>query len=92
MRSALELERAEEKLSTQMKLCLTAAEATRDRLVAAKGILMRHPGQCEVVVQLLIPGESETLIAVPGLTVRPNDGLRSDLNGLFGRVVTELVA
>ncbi|MFQ5417621.1 MAG: DNA polymerase III subunit alpha, partial [Myxococcota bacterium] len=92
VRSVLELERAEEKLSTQLRVRVTAAEATGDRLAALKGMLERHPGGCEVVLQLLIPDESETWIALPGLEVRPNDALREELNGLFGRVVTEIEA
>ena len=60
MRTVLDLDRAEEKLSTQMRIRLTAEEATRDRLTALKGMLQRHPGECEVVLQILIPDESET--------------------------------
>jgi len=90
VRTILELERAEERLSTQMEIQLTAAEATRDRLLALKAMLQRHPGECEVLLKLRIPDESETLMALPGLEVRPNDRLREEVNGLFGRVVTEL--
>jgi DNA polymerase-3 subunit alpha len=90
VRTVVDLDRAEEKLSTQMRVRLTAEEATRDHLTALKGVLERHPGECEVVLQILIPGESETCLLLPGLGVRPNDDLRNDVNGLFGRIVTEL--
>ena len=53
-------------------------------------MLKRHPGECEVVLQIVIPDESETWISLPGLEVHPNDALRSELNGLFGRVVSEV--
>jgi DNA polymerase-3 subunit alpha len=92
VRSVLELDRAEEKLATELRVCVTAAEATRDRLDAFKGMLRRHPGECAVVLELLISDQSETRIALPGLEVRPSDALREELNGLFGRVVTELEA
>jgi hypothetical protein len=53
-------------------------------------MLQRHSGECEVVLELVIPDESITSITLPGLPVLPSDALRSELNGLFGRVVTEL--
>jgi DNA polymerase-3 subunit alpha len=90
VRAVYDLERAEEKLATQLRLKLTAAEATPDRLAALKDMLQRHPGECEVLLQLVIPDESETWINLPGLSVLPNDPLREELNGLFGRVVTEI--
>ena len=88
--SVLPLDRADEKLSSQLRLRLTAAEATRDRLVALKGLLRDHPGECAVAVHVLIPGESETVVALPTTGVRPTDDLLKDLDGLFGRPVTQL--
>ena len=90
MRTVLDLERAEEKLATQLRVKLTVDEATRDRLLTLKDMLQRHPGDCEVVLQIVIPDASETWIALPGLEVLPNDQLRNELTGLFGRVVAEL--
>jgi DNA polymerase-3 subunit alpha len=90
VRSVCDLDHAEEKLSTQMQVRLTEKEATRDHLAALKDMLHRHPGECEVVLRIVIPDESETWMTLPGLAVRPNDELRNELNGLFGRVVTEL--
>jgi len=90
VRTLVELDRAEEKLCTQMRIRLTATEASSDHLTALKGMLQRHPGECEVLLQILIPEESETCLLLPGLEVRPNDELRDEVNGLFGRIVTEL--
>jgi DNA polymerase-3 subunit alpha len=90
VRTLVDLARAEEKLCTQMRIRLTAEEASSDRLTALKGMLQRYPGECEVLLQILIPEESETCLLLPGLEVRPNDELRNEVNGLFGRVVTEL--
>jgi DNA polymerase-3 subunit alpha len=90
VRTVVDLDRAEEKLCTQMRVRLTAEEATSDHLTALKGMLQRHPGECDVVLQILIPEESETCLLLPGLEVRPNDDLRDEVNGLFGRIVTEL--
>ena len=86
----LELANAEEQLSTQLTLTLLADEATQDRLLAVKSILASHPGACAVALRVVIPGTSETLVALPNSPVRLDSSLREGLNGLFGRNVTEL--
>jgi DNA polymerase-3 subunit alpha len=91
VREILELERAEERLTTQLRLRVHAEEATRDRLLALREILSQHPGECDVVLHLVIPGESETLLSLPAIGgVRAGARLLEDLSGLFGRDVAEL--
>ncbi|HKE12175.1 MAG TPA: hypothetical protein VKE73_11445, partial [Myxococcota bacterium] len=89
VREVFELAGAEEKLSSQLRLHITAAEATRDRLTALRDLLAANPGPCAVQLHLLIPGESETVLSF-GSGVRPCEALLGDLDGLFGRRVTEL--
>ena len=86
----LELGKAEEQLSTQLTLTMLADEATQDRLQAVKSLLASHPGACAVALRIVIPGTSETMVALPNNAVRPDSTLREGLNGLFGRNVTEL--
>jgi hypothetical protein len=43
-----------------------------------------------VELRVVIPDESETVIQLPALSVRPAPPLLEDLVGLFGRNVTEL--
>jgi DNA polymerase-3 subunit alpha len=91
VREVLELDRAEERLATRLRLRVRADEATRDRLLALRRILTEHPGECEVVLHLVIPGESETLLALPTIGgVRAGAPLLQDLTGLFGRDIAEL--
>ncbi|MEE9607395.1 MAG: DNA polymerase III subunit alpha, partial [Myxococcota bacterium] len=90
VREVVDLARADERLSSQLLLRIPAAEASPDRLSALKSLLGNHPGECEVALHLVIPGESETVIALPAFRVRPGAPLREDLLGLFGRDVTEL--
>jgi DNA polymerase-3 subunit alpha len=90
VRHVYDLDHAEEKLATQVRIQLTAEEATRDRVEALQQLLKRHAGGCEVVLQLVIPGETETWIALPALNVNPTDDLRNELNSLIGRAVTEV--
>jgi len=91
VREVIELARAEERLTTQLRLHVLAAEATRDRLVALRNVLAQHPGDCEVVLHVVIPGESETLLALPSIGgVRAGPRLLAEISGLFGRDVAEL--
>jgi DNA polymerase-3 subunit alpha len=90
VREILELSRADERLAARLELKLSADEASRDRLAALRDLLMKHPGECQVALHLVIPGESETVIGLPKYGVRPGTDLLEDLVGLFGREVAEL--
>ena len=91
VRDVTPLERAEEKLAARLELRVLASEATRDRLLALRDLLGRHPGDCAVALHLVIPGESETVLALPGLRgVRPDDAFLREIDGLFGRRVAEI--
>jgi DNA polymerase-3 subunit alpha len=90
VREVLELSRADERLASHLELRLRADEASRDRLAALRQLLESHPGDCQVAVHVVIPGESETVIQLPDLAVRPGTPLLDDLVGLFGRGVAEL--
>jgi DNA polymerase-3 subunit alpha len=90
VREVLELSRADERLAAQLELRVLAEEASRDRLAALRALLEKHPGECQVELRVVVPDESETLIALPQLSVRPGPALLEDLVGLFGRDVTEL--
>ncbi len=91
VRDVTPLDRAEEKLAAQLKLRVLASEATRDRLLALRELLGRHPGDCAVALHLVIPDESETVLALSGLRgVRPDDAFLREIDGLFGRRVAEI--
>ena len=91
VRQILELEGAEEKLATQLQIRVLADEATPDRMRALKDLLQKNRGDCSVVLRLIIAGESETLLGLDGASrVRAHAALLADVDGLFGRCVTEL--
>jgi hypothetical protein len=70
---------------------LRAEEATRDRLLGLRSVLGEHAGDCGVVLHVVIPGESETLLALPDARgVDASPGLLRELDALFGRPVAEL--
>ena len=91
VRDVVELERAEEKLASALRVRIRAEEATADRLTALRRLLESRPGECGVTLHVVIPEESETVVAVSSVRgVRPDPTLRRDVDALFGRNVTEL--
>ena len=91
VRDAFELQDAETNLAAQVRIRVAASEATRDRLLALRRLLEAHAGDCGVLLHLLIPGESETIMALLGERgVEPSDELLLAVDGLFGRSVAEL--
>ncbi|RIL07099.1 MAG: DNA polymerase III subunit alpha [Proteobacteria bacterium] len=92
VREALPLEQAEQKLASRLRVDVLDSEASRDRLVALRRMFQGRPGDCPVLVHLRIPGESETLIALPdACAVEPAEDLVQEVNALFGRPVAEWV-
>jgi hypothetical protein len=54
--------------------------------------LASHRGETQVVLEVLVPGESETVIRLADLRVRPTDLLLHELDRIFEAPVAELVA
>ena len=59
------------------------AEMTmRDRMLALRGVLRAHPGDCAAYIHITIPGESETILSVGGIRgVDATQGLQRDVLG-----------
>jgi DNA polymerase-3 subunit alpha len=92
VRDAVTIEEAEGRFANRLRIEVVAAEASRDRLVALRQTLGQHPGDCPVLLTVRIPGESETVIALPDAwAVEPGDALLRALDQLFGRRVAEVV-
>jgi DNA polymerase-3 subunit alpha len=91
VRDAFELEDAGSNLAARVRIRVAASEASRDRMLALRSLIEAHAGDCGVVLHLLIPGESETIVALGGgRGVEPSDELILAVNGLFGRPVVEV--
>jgi len=90
-RDLYSLAEAEEKLAARITIRLLATESTHDRMAALKSVLGKHGGDCSVSLHVTIPGESETVLALPDtLAVTPTEALLSDVNALFGRPVADI--
>jgi DNA polymerase-3 subunit alpha len=91
VRDAVELSHAKESLATRVRLEVVASELSRDRLLALRRVLEAHRGDCSVVLHVVIPGESETVMALPDKrAVDGTEALLAELDALFGRKVAEL--
>ena len=91
LRDVFELGQAEERLAARMHIRVLAEEASRDRLTALGQVLGNHRGDCTVWLHLMIPGESETVMALPDASgVEPSEDLRKAVDGLFGRAVADV--
>ncbi|HUB07599.1 MAG TPA: DNA polymerase III subunit alpha [Myxococcales bacterium] len=81
-----------EKKAKRIKVRVAADAVTADRLNQLRGILSAHAGATQVVIEVLAPGESETVIKLADLRVRPTDALLYELDRIFEGPVAELVA
>jgi DNA polymerase-3 subunit alpha len=60
-------------------------------LDALKELIGRHPGDCQSILHLILPGRSETVLVLPDrFKVAPTDELLAAAERLFGRRVATL--
>ena len=70
-----------------------AENLTEQRLAELRALLGRHQGDTPVALEVRMGGasaESETVIRLPDLRVKPTDTLLHEVNRLFGAPVAEL--
>jgi DNA polymerase-3 subunit alpha len=91
VRNVIPLSQAEEKLTGTLRVKMIEKDISKDRLEALVKVLANHPGECPVVIYILIPGESETTVSVGAVRgVRATPEMCRDVDALFGHKVTEL--
>jgi DNA polymerase-3 subunit alpha len=81
-----------EKKTKRLAVRVPAASVTAERLNQLRGLLAAHSGATQVVLEVLVPGESETVIKLADLRIRPTDALLHELDRIFAGPVAELVA
>ena len=52
-------------LASRVLLSVIADELSRDRMEAVRKLFAAHAGPCAVTLEITIPGESETVVALP---------------------------
>ncbi|HUT53459.1 MAG TPA: DNA polymerase III subunit alpha [bacterium] len=87
------LDQATEKLSLTLHLTVNRQHTDPGRVEALRAVLKAHKGRAKVVVHVVIPDRSETLIALP-MEYRANPGreLIAALREFFGEDSVRLVA
>ena len=90
LREIMRLDEGEQRLATRLRIRVLEREASPDHMMILRKLLAAHPGDCEVLVHVRIPDESETIISVQGLGgVDADDALVREVDALFGRSVAE---
>ncbi len=86
----LSLKEVRDKRVKRLELRLQADMITEDRLTRLLELSKQHAGATPIAVNLVLPGEAETLIGTPQLKVQVSDELLDQVNRLFGARVAEL--
>ena len=85
------LSEAFKKLPTSVHFNLDTSVITKPQLEKFKNILKSHPGECTAFLHLVIPGRSETVIALPAeLRLKLTEALFQEVEYLFGNHVIML--
>ncbi len=81
----LSLDEAQSEAIRSLGIYLNGNRTDEKIITRIKHILQSSPGECPVIVHVLIPGHSETIIALDGeLKVNPTGELLSELRKLLG--------
>jgi DNA polymerase-3 subunit alpha len=83
------LREAREKRVKRLELRVPAQEVSEDRLTRLVELANRHSGATQLVIQVLMPGEAEVLIAT-SLKIQVTDELLAAVDKVFGAPVCEL--
>ncbi|MHB1844728.1 MAG: DNA polymerase III subunit alpha [Deltaproteobacteria bacterium] len=79
-----------EKKTKRLAIRVPASAVTAERLNQLRGVLAASAGETQVLLEVLAPGESETVIRLAELRVRPTDLVLRSIERLFGSQTTEL--
>ncbi len=87
------LQEAPERLSVKVHLTLTRPHATPELVEHLAKVIKRHKGKAQVIVHVVIPGQSETLISLPrDLSARPDEDLVRAIEEVLGEGSIKMVA
>jgi len=76
--------------ATRIELKLSAEQATSEKLAELKSLFGKFPGSCTASLSIVLPGASETKIALRSLRVAPSDDLLAAVDRLFGGKVAQV--
>jgi DNA polymerase-3 subunit alpha len=76
--------------ATRVELKLSADQATAEKMAELKALFGKYPGSCSASLSIVVPGTSETRIALKGTRVAPSDDLLAAVDRLFGGKVAQV--
>ncbi|HET7788425.1 MAG TPA: DNA polymerase III subunit alpha [Myxococcales bacterium] len=76
--------------ATRVELKLSADQATAEKMTELKALFGKYPGSCSASLSIVVPGTSETKIALRGTRVAPSDDLLAAVDRLFGGRVAQV--
>jgi hypothetical protein len=76
--------------ATRVELKLSADQATAEKMSELKALFGKYPGSCSASLSIVVPGTSETKIALKGTRVAPSDDLLAAVDRLFGGKVAQV--
>ncbi|MCJ7547094.1 MAG: DNA polymerase III subunit alpha [Deltaproteobacteria bacterium] len=85
------LDEAKKERISKVHFRLRTPGLSKEQLLRLKEILEENRGGCEALLHLIVPPQSEVIMALsPALTVEPSERMRQLVEGLFGEKTVEM--
>ncbi|OGP93830.1 MAG: DNA polymerase III subunit alpha [Deltaproteobacteria bacterium RBG_16_54_18] len=89
--SIVPLDEAKKEKISKVHVRLRTPGISKEQLVRLREILEENKGKCEALLHLIVPHNSEVIMAVSSaLTVEPSEHMRRSVEGLFGEKAVEM--
>ncbi|OGP53859.1 MAG: DNA polymerase III subunit alpha [Deltaproteobacteria bacterium RBG_13_52_11] len=89
--SLVPLDEAKKEKVSKVHFRLRTPGLSKDQLLRLKEILEENKGGCEALLHLIVPHQSEVIMALsPALAVEPSEQMRRSVEGLFGEKTVEM--
>jgi DNA polymerase-3 subunit alpha len=89
--SVVPLDEAKKEKVSKVHFRLRTPGLSKERLLRLKEILEQNKGGCEALLHLIVPHQSEVVMALsPALAVEPSERMRRSVEGLLGEKTVEL--
>jgi DNA polymerase-3 subunit alpha len=89
--SIVPLDEAKKEKISKVHVRLRTPGISKEQLVRLKEILEENKGKCEALLHLIVPHNSEVIMAVsPALTVEPSERMCRSVEGLFGEKTVDM--
>jgi len=85
------LDEAKKERISKVHFRLRTPGLSKEQLLRLREILEENKGGCEALLHLMVPPQSEVIMALsPALTVEPSERMRQLVEGLFGEKTVEM--